>query len=210
MCFAVVATLNDIKVSNTSHWAIQSRFNLSSTIEVVKYKSSLTGLTIVLTKAESPIVHGYLCLATKADDNDGLAHTLEHLVFLRSEDYPYRGIVHPLASRCLADRVNAWTSHDHTCYTISTAGTSGLLAILPVFMDHILYPTLREQDFITDVHHVDHQGQDAGVVYSEMQVFTYFLSHTFIAKLNPNSSLTGLSLFLAATAAQEAHLSVRL
>ena len=27
-----------------------------------------------------------------------------------------------LANRCLADRTNAWTDTDHTCYTVYTAG----------------------------------------------------------------------------------------
>jgi Zn-dependent M16 (insulinase) family peptidase len=61
---------------------VVSTFNLSSTIPVTKFRSSLTGLTVVLAKSESPIVNGYLCLATEAHDNDGLPHTLEHLVFL--------------------------------------------------------------------------------------------------------------------------------
>lgn len=32
---------------------------------------------------------------------------------------------------------------DHTCYTISTAGSEGFLSLLPVYLDHILYPTLK-------------------------------------------------------------------
>ena len=95
-------------------------------------------------------------------DNDGLPHTLEHLVFLGSEDYPYKEVLDLLANRALADRwggvtvkllswsqvhlhprTNAWTDTDHTCYTVYTAGPSGFLSILPVYMDHILHPTLR-------------------------------------------------------------------
>jgi len=37
-------------------------------------------------------------------------------------------------------------------------------------MDHILFPLLREEDFLTEVHHISGSGVDAGVVYSEMQV----------------------------------------
>ena len=92
-------------------------------------------------------------------DNDGLPHTLEHLVFLGSEDYPYKEVLDLLANRALADRwvftlnsqynlnfrprTNAWTDTDHTCYTVYTAGPSGFLHILPVYMDHILHPILR-------------------------------------------------------------------
>ena len=161
------------KVPDTSHWIMKSSFNLSSSLGVVKYQSSLTGLTVVLARAESPIVNGYFCLATEAADNDGLPHTLEHLIFLGSEDYPYKEVLDLLANRCLADRTNAWTDTDHTCYTVYTAGPSGFLQILPVYMDHILYPTLREEDYLSEVHHVNGEGQDAGVVYSEMQVKFY-------------------------------------
>jgi Zn-dependent M16 (insulinase) family peptidase len=49
---------------------------------VTKYKSKLTGLTMVFAQAESPIVNGYFCLPTEAYDDDGLPHTLEHLIFL--------------------------------------------------------------------------------------------------------------------------------
>ena len=162
--------VNNPVILDTSHWKILSSFNLSSSLPVVKYQSALTGLTIVLARAESPIVNGYFCLATEAMNNDGLAHTLEHLIFLGSEDYPYKEVLDLLANRCLADRTNAWTDTDHTCYTVYTAGPSGFMQILPVYLDHILYPTLREEDYLTEVHHVNGEGQDAGVVYSEMQV----------------------------------------
>ncbi len=61
-------------------------------IRVRKYRSRRTGLTLVLGEAESPIVNAYLCLATEAFDDDGLPHTLEHLIFLGSEDYPYKEV----------------------------------------------------------------------------------------------------------------------
>jgi Zn-dependent M16 (insulinase) family peptidase len=73
---------------------------------------------------------------------------LEHLVFLGSELYPYKvemhsgstrnisdlvskGVLDSLANRALAQGTNAWTATDHTCYTITTAGSSGFLNILP-------------------------------------------------------------------------------
>lgn len=47
-------------------------------------------------------------LATEAHDDDGLPHTLEHLIFLGSELYPYKGVLDLLANRCLASGTNAW------------------------------------------------------------------------------------------------------
>ena len=64
-----------------------------------------------------------------------------------------------LANRCLASRTNAWTAVDHTCYTVYTAGTSGFLQILPIYLDHILFPNLRKEDFATEVHHISGRGR---------------------------------------------------
>ncbi|EPB86108.1 hypothetical protein HMPREF1544_07096 [Mucor circinelloides 1006PhL] len=126
------------------------------TIQIKRYKSSKTGLTAVHADIEGPLVSGFLALATK--------------VFLGSEKYPYKGALDSLAPRAYAPGTNAWTDVDHTCYTITTAGSDGFLQLLPVYVDHILYPTLTNEGFYTEVHHIDQDGQDAGiVVYCEMQ-----------------------------------------
>ena len=135
-----------------------------------------TGLTVAVAKAESPVVNGYFCLPTQTFDNDGDPHILEHLIFMGSEDYPYKEALDYLANRCLAKRTNAWTSTDHTCYTVYTVGTSGFLQILPIYLDHILFPMLRSEDFVTEVHHINGKGHDAGVVYSEIQGSKYATS----------------------------------
>lgn len=142
---------------------------LNGTIPVHKYRSDRTGLTVVLGEVEGPVVNGYFTLATESHDDDGLPHTLEHLIFLGSEKYPYKGVLDLLANRCLASGTNAWTDTDHTCYTMTTAGSEGFLALLPIYLDHILYPTLTESAFTTEVHHISGDGEDGGVVYCEMQ-----------------------------------------
>ncbi|XP_020904563.1 uncharacterized protein C05D11.1, partial [Exaiptasia diaphana] len=86
-----------------------------------------------------------------------------------SEDYPYKGLLDLLANRCLAQGTNAWTATDHTCYTIETAGSEGFINLLPIYLDHVLYATLTESGYVTEVHHVNGEGEDAGVVYCEMQ-----------------------------------------
>ncbi|KAK3088334.1 hypothetical protein FSP39_017783 [Pinctada imbricata] len=138
-------------------------------IPVTKYRSKKTGLSVFIAQVEGPLVNGYFCLATEAHDDDGLPHTLEHLIFLGSEDYPYKGVLDLLANRCLASGTNAWTDTDHTCYTMTTAGSEGFLNLLPIYLDHILYPTLTESGYVTEVHHINEEGEDAGVVYCEMQ-----------------------------------------
>ena len=136
---------------------------------ITKYRSTATGLTVTHIDSEGPIVKGYFTLATEETSHDGLPHTLEHLIFLGSKQYPYKGVLDLAANRCLAQGTNAWTSIDHTCYTVETAGSEGFLVLLPVYLDHILFPTLTDPGFVTEVHHVNGTGDDAGVVYCEMQ-----------------------------------------
>ena len=59
-----------------------------------------------------PVVEGYFSLATETFDDDGLPHTLEHMIFLGSEDYPYSGILDLLANKVYAAGTNAWTDVD--------------------------------------------------------------------------------------------------
>ncbi|XP_067661811.1 uncharacterized protein C05D11.1-like [Haliotis asinina] len=155
----------------------------NDSIPVSKYRSKETGISVFVAQVEGPLVNGYFCLATEAHDDDGLPHTLEHHIFMGSEQYPYKGVLDLLANRCLASGTNAWTDTDHTCYTMTNAGSEGFLKLLPVYIDHILYPTLKESGYITEVHHVNDEGEDAGVVYCEMQ-----------ARENTGESLTHLAM----------------
>lgn len=138
-------------------------------VEVSKWRSRVTGLSVVHVDYEAPIVNGYFAVATEIFDDSGCPHTLEHLVFMGSEKYPYKGIIDHLANRGFSNGTNAWTDNDHTAYTVSTAGEQGFLQLLPIYVDHILYPTMTQAGFVTEVHHIDPKGQDSGVVYSEMQ-----------------------------------------
>ncbi|XP_076642310.1 uncharacterized protein C05D11.1 [Halictus rubicundus] len=139
------------------------------TIPVYVYKSTNSGITISIAEVDGPVVSGYFGCATEAHNDDGLPHTLEHLVFLGSEDYPYKGVLDLWANRCLASGTNAATFVDFTYYTMTTAGSEGFLSLMPVYLEHILYPTLTDSAYITEVHHINGEGEDAGVVYCEMQ-----------------------------------------
>lgn len=138
-------------------------------VPVLLYRCSDTGLRLAAAQVQSPTVHGYFVVQTEAFDDYGSPHTLEHLIFLGSERYPYKGVLDVLANRCLAQGTNAWTDTDHTGYTVDTAGSEGFLQIMPVFLDHVLFPTLKDSGFVTEVHHVTGEGSNAGVVYCEMQ-----------------------------------------
>ncbi|GFR13936.1 uncharacterized protein C05D11.1 [Trichonephila clavata] len=156
-------------MSGTSVYECIAEILTDGDIKLSKYKSTKSGMTICIAEADGPLVGGYLCVATEAHDDDGLPHTLEHLVFMGSEKYPYKGVLDLAASRCLAQGTNAWTDTDHTCYTVSTAGDEGFLKLLPIYIDHLLYPTLTDSAFTTEVHSINGDGEDTGIVYCEMQ-----------------------------------------
>ncbi|KAH8070912.1 peptidase [Aureococcus anophagefferens] len=170
------AKANGAKPTNGAgiKWLEQPSFEMAGAT-MRSWVHARSGCRVRLASAAGPMANLYGCLATEAVDtdwalaDDGLPHTLEHLVFLGSEDYPYKGVLDKLANRCLARGTNAWTDVDHTAYTVTTAGSSGLLNLLPIYVDHILRPTLTEAGFETEVHHVTGGGEDKGVVYCEMQ-----------------------------------------
>ena len=127
-----------------------------------------SGVRVALCDVAGPLCSAFVVVPTVAADDRGLPHTLEHLVFCGSRAVPHRGYLDHLALRCLTSGTNAWTADDHTAYTATTAGPVGMYRLLPVFLDHILHPTLRQTQFVTEVYHVDGDGREQGVVFAEM------------------------------------------
>ena len=82
----------------------QSRCKLVEEIEkeafkVTKLILNKTGIRVYHCDVSGPLVKGYFTLATEAHDHDGLPHTLEHLVFMGSHEYPYKGVLDKVANR---------------------------------------------------------------------------------------------------------------
>ncbi|KAJ6263411.1 hypothetical protein Dda_1974 [Drechslerella dactyloides] len=151
------------------HFKTLTKFTTDySPTNITKYESTRTGMSVVVVNKESPKVLGFFALATEILDDSGAPHTLEHLCFMGSRNYRYKGILDKFATRAYSS-TNAWTATDHTAYTLDTAGWEGFSQILPVYLEHILFPILTDSGCYTEVHHVDGAGHDAGVVYSEMQ-----------------------------------------
>ena len=135
---------------------------------ITQYESNRTGMRVVVVDGEGPKLHGYFVLATEIHDDSGAPHTLEHLCFMGSRSYQYKGFLDKLATRAYSG-TNAWTATDHTAYTLETAGWAGFRQILPIYLEHIILPTITDAACLTEVHHIDGNGLNAGVVYSEMQ-----------------------------------------
>jgi Zn-dependent M16 (insulinase) family peptidase len=132
------------------------------------FRHNETGLQVMLTSAPGPQIDLGIVLATPAHDNAGVPHTLEHLVFLGCKTYPYRGVLDLVANRVLADGTNAFTAQCQTVYTASSQSRTGFAELLPIYMDHLVRPLLSDDAFYSEVHHVNKEGEDTGVVYAEM------------------------------------------
>ena len=157
------------RISHTTRFKEIQKFNPSySPTTLTQYESTRTGLRVVVVDQAGPKINGFFTLATEIHDDSGAPHTLEHLCFMGSKSYQYKGVLDKLATRAYSN-TNAWTATDHTAYTLDTAGWEGFAQILPVYLEHVIVPTLTDAGCYTEVHHVDGTGNDAGVVYSEMQ-----------------------------------------
>jgi Zn-dependent M16 (insulinase) family peptidase len=154
---------------STTHFKTIQKFKAEyAPTNISQYVSERTGMHVVVVDQKGPKVQGYFTLATEIFDNSGSPHTLEHLVFMGSKSYQYKGVLDKIATRAYSN-TNAWTATDHTAYTLDTAGWEGFSQILPIYLEHVILPTLTDEGCYTEVHHIDGEGNDAGVVYSEMQ-----------------------------------------
>ncbi|EGC35053.1 hypothetical protein DICPUDRAFT_94647 [Dictyostelium purpureum] len=136
---------------------------------IKKFIHKKSGITLLLNYCPGPKCNANIVVPTESFNNKGLQHTLEHLIFTGCEDIPYREFLEVLSNRCLSAPTNAYTSEDHTCYSLESVGPEGILTYLPQYLKFILTPTLKDSDFVTEVYHLDSNGKDQGVVLCEMQ-----------------------------------------
>ncbi|KAJ3359210.1 hypothetical protein HDU91_004987, partial [Kappamyces sp. JEL0680] len=132
------------------------------------FKLDESEFRLVLVDVPGPLVSCSIVVPTVCSNHKGLPHTLEHLIFCGSINHPSRGFLDNLAVRCCSTGTNAYTSEDHTCYELTTAGGDGMLECFPVFLDHVLNPTLLDSQFLTEVYCIDGEGKQQGVVFCEM------------------------------------------
>jgi len=151
------------------HFKTIQQLNLEyAPIKITQYESTRTGMRVAVVDQKGPKVNGYFALATEIHDDSGAPHTLEHLCFMGSKSYHYKGLLDKLATR-MYSTTNAWTAVETTTYTLDTAGWEAFTQMLPIYLDHLVVPTLTDAGCYTEVHHINGTGEDAGVVYSEMQ-----------------------------------------
>jgi hypothetical protein len=95
------------------HFSLLQSFPVENApVTLSKWRSNKTGLTVVVGNHSSPITNGYFTIASEIFDDTGRPHTLEHLIFLGSKEYPYKGVLDQLANRAGSNGTNAWTAND--------------------------------------------------------------------------------------------------
>ena len=92
--------LADLSTISRTHFKKTIQFKADYAPSVItKYKSQRTGMSAVAVDREGPIVLGYFTLATEILDDSGSPHTLEHLCFMGSKNYRYKGVLDKMANR---------------------------------------------------------------------------------------------------------------
>ncbi|KAJ2500472.1 hypothetical protein GGH96_002712 [Coemansia sp. RSA 1972] len=127
-----------------------------------------SGLRVVQCKVQQPIYTLAIYVPTLPENDTGQPHTLEHLVFCGSKRFAHRGYLDALALCNFSQGTNAWTYEDVTCYTLTTASEEALSNVMATYLDHVLSPQLRDEQFVTEVYHYDSKGKEHGVVFSEV------------------------------------------
>ncbi|GAM17943.1 hypothetical protein SAMD00019534_011180 [Acytostelium subglobosum LB1] len=157
------------KDTKSFKWIDEFNIPFGANDRVVRYRHRTAHTTLILHHSSGPKVNASIVVPTEAHNNKGLPHTLEHLVFEGCDQVPYREYIEVLAHRCFSAPSNAYTSEDHTCYSIESVGPDGLLSYLPQLLRFVMAPTLKTSDFVTEIYHVDGRGAEQGVVMCEMQ-----------------------------------------
>ncbi|KKF94108.1 putative protein C3H1.02c [Ceratocystis platani] len=168
-----MTTSTSPEVKLPPQWKLMERFDIDYVKSSISlYRSERSGMSVIVNDRVGPKVHGEFVVATEIFDHSGAPHTLEHLIFLGSRSYPFKGLLDTLAGRAYST-TNAYTAVDRTVYTLETAGWQGFAQILPIYLEHVILPTITDEGCITEVWHINGEANDSGVVYSEMQALEF-------------------------------------
>lgn len=152
--------LNCIKISNIG------------TLELYEHQ---TGIIVAYLKTfnslELPFIHCKLSFATLPENNRGIPHALEHVIFNGSKNFPYNDSIDKISNRLCCPYTNAFTLDDSTTFEFECTNELSLLKMLEVWLDHLFHPILSEESFLTEVVHLNENAEYHGVVYSEVSSF---------------------------------------
>ncbi|GAA5993072.1 hypothetical protein JCM5350_003975 [Sporobolomyces pararoseus] len=134
-------------------------------MHVAKWRSEKTGLTVIWADTPDLIASLSITVVNEASHSSPVPHATEHLVFSASKK-----TLEPMFSQVdMARGVNGTTRLDNTTFTFESASEEGILEVLPVYLDHIFFPSLDGQSFKTEIYHVNGKGEEGGALFAELQ-----------------------------------------
>ncbi|KZN42598.1 insulinase family protein [Pseudoalteromonas luteoviolacea] len=86
-------------------------------------------------------------------DRQGMAHFIEHMLFLGTEQYPNRGEFAQTISQ-FGGNSNAWTGTEHTCYFFDVRADK-FADVLPRFADFFISPLFEESALFDERNAID-------------------------------------------------------
>ncbi|QTU83191.1 insulinase family protein [Carnobacteriaceae bacterium zg-C25] len=117
-----------------------------------------------------------IAFATPPQNNNGIAHILEHSVLCGSKKFPTKEPFVELAKGSLNTFLNAFTSAEHTTYPVASKNQKDFNNLMDVYLDAVFFPNLVDNPYILAQegwhYHLENAEDDLiykGVVYNEMK-----------------------------------------
>ncbi|OII73698.1 insulinase [Cryptosporidium ubiquitum] len=152
--------LNYIKISNVG------------ILELYKHQTGVILAFMKTFNSSGPsFIHCKLSFKTVPKNNKGIPHALEHVIFNGSKNFPYNDSIDKISNKLCCPYTNAFTLDDSTTFEFECTSEWSLLQMLKVWLDHLFYPLLSEESFLTEVVHLNGNAEYHGVVYSEVSSF---------------------------------------
>jgi len=85
--------------------------------------------------------------ALEKDDNEGIAHFLEHMFFKGTQTRPGAKIAHEVET--FGGEINAFTSFDYTCYYINTPNNR-ISDSINILLDMVANPEFKQEDLVPE------------------------------------------------------------
>jgi len=137
----------------------------------LRFRHRMTGADIVAVLNDEPEKVFSVTFPTLPEDDTGVAHVLEHMVFRGSLRFPLSRPFSALLQASLQTCLNASTGPDRTTYHAASLNHADFGNLATVIMDAVLHPLLRDDHFAQEAWHPvgDEGTRLSGVVLTEMR-----------------------------------------
>ena len=137
----------------------------------LRFRHRMTGADVVAVLNDDPEKVVSVTFPTLPEDDTGVAHVLEHMVFRGSRRFPLSRPFSALLQSSLQTYLNASTGPDRTTYHAASLNDADLGNLAAVIMDAVLHPLLCDEHFAQEAWHLGGEGgsQLSGVVLTEMR-----------------------------------------